>query len=57
MNRRKKNQKLVRAAYASRDAKLPNGEAVAKAKHGPVAPLPASEKMLESLLPIVYSGA
>jgi hypothetical protein len=33
MSRRKKDQKLVKAAYASRDAKLPNGEAVAKAKH------------------------
>ena len=34
MSRRKKNQKLVKAAYASRDAKLPKGRRVAKAKHG-----------------------
>jgi hypothetical protein len=33
MSRRKKDQELVKAAYASRDAKLPKRESVAKAKH------------------------
>jgi hypothetical protein len=32
MSRRKKDQKLVKAAYASRDAKLPKGKLVAKVK-------------------------